>query len=100
MVTLDFMESNNYLLVGIGGVLVLAVITFGINLSHPSENHEMTRVMVSLDNKESSTVFVDYKLTSEVFASNGMTINFSENKTGTAPINCTLSCQPSEDDTK
>lgn len=94
------MEPKNYLPTGIVGVLVLTIAALGLSLASTPVDDSMTKIMVSLDNHESSTVFLEYKPTTEVSSSSGMTINFSENKVGPNNVKCTLICQPMEGDTK
>ena len=76
------MEPENYLPIGILSVLVLAIMAIGLGLTSNPTDYSMTKIMVSLDNHESSTVFLEYKPTTEVSSSSGMTISFSENKVG------------------
>lgn len=93
------MASQNYLLIGILGIVAFSALTVGLNQSSTNDS-SITKIMVSLDNKESSTVFIAYKPTPEVFTPSGMTINFSENKVGPSNMNCKLTCQPMEGDAK
>lgn len=93
------MESSNYLWVGIFGIIALSLVALGSG--RPTSNDEtMTKVMVSLDNSQSSTVFLAYKPTAEVFSRSGMTLTFTENKVGSNNMKCELTCQPMEEDTK
>lgn len=93
------MESQNYLLFGILGVVAFSALALGLNQFSEGDD-SMTKIMVSLDNKESSTVFIAYKPTPQVFTPSGMTINFSENKVGPSNMKCELTCLPMEGDSK
>ncbi len=95
------MEPHYYLPFGILGILFLSVLTMGINnvfLANPDAS--TTKIMVSVENSTNNSLFLAYKPTTEVYSPAGMMVNFTENKAGPTTINCTLSCQPMEGDTK
>jgi hypothetical protein len=94
------MEPENYLPIGILGVIILATMALGLSLVSTPTDDSITKIMVSLDNENSSTVFLAYKPTAEMFTPSGMIIDFSENKVGPNNVKCALTCQPMEGDTK
>lgn len=96
----DYMKPKTYLPIGLIGIVILIIAVVGLNNPFHSLEDNTTKIMVSLDTKESSTLFLAYKPTNELFSSNGMTVNFTENKTGPTTIKCNLTCQPTEGNIK